>query len=46
MQLNKVFKGMLIALPVVTLMACSSTDDSQMSQAEAQAAAPGFERGP
>jgi len=25
MQLNKVFKGLLIALPVVTMMACSTT---------------------
>ncbi|AWL12318.1 Peptidoglycan-associated lipoprotein [Saliniradius amylolyticus] len=32
MQLNKVFKGMVIALPVVTLMACSSS-----SQVEDQA---------
>lgn len=35
MQLNKVFKGMLIALPVVTLMACSSSSDDQISAAEA-----------
>ncbi|GAB3039195.1 peptidoglycan-associated lipoprotein Pal [Bowmanella dokdonensis] len=34
MQLNKVFKGMIIALPVITLMACSSS-----SQVEDQAAA-------
>lgn len=27
MQLNKVFKGLLIALPVVTMMACSTTPD-------------------
>ena len=28
MQLNKIFKGLVIALPVVTMMACSSTDDA------------------
>jgi peptidoglycan-associated lipoprotein len=28
MQLNKIFKGLVIALPVVTMMACSSTDDT------------------
>ena len=28
MQLNKIFKGLVIALPVVTMMACTSTDDS------------------
>ena len=39
MQLNKVFKGMLIALPVVTLMACSSTDSNQISEEQAAAAA-------
>ncbi|ALS97943.1 peptidoglycan-associated lipoprotein Pal [Lacimicrobium alkaliphilum] len=33
MQLNKVFKGVIIALPVVTLMACSSS-----SQVDDQAA--------
>lgn len=35
MQLNKVFKGMLIALPVVTMMACTSTDSAQ-AEAEAK----------
>ncbi|MCC2616099.1 peptidoglycan-associated lipoprotein Pal [Aestuariibacter halophilus] len=39
MQLSKVFKGMLIALPVVTLMACSSTNDDQISAEEANRAA-------
>lgn len=39
MQLKKLFKGLLIALPVVTLMACSSTKDDQMSEAEANRAA-------
>lgn len=39
MQLNKVLKGMLIALPVVTLMACSSNDADQISEAEANRAA-------
>ena len=28
MQLNKIFKGLVIALPVITMMACSSTDDA------------------
>jgi peptidoglycan-associated lipoprotein len=28
MQLNKIFKGLVIALPVVTMMACTSTQDS------------------
>ena len=28
MQLNKIFKGLVIALPVVTMMACTSTDES------------------
>ena len=28
MQLNKIFKGLVIAFPVVTMMACTSTDDS------------------
>jgi peptidoglycan-associated lipoprotein len=28
MQLNKILKGVIIALPVVTMMACTSTDDS------------------
>lgn len=35
MQFNKVFKGMLIALPMVTLMACSTTDTDQISAEEA-----------
>lgn len=35
MQFNKVFKGILVALPVVTLMACSTTDSNQISQEEA-----------
>ena len=35
MQLNKVFKGMLIALPVVTLMACSTTEEPGLSEQEA-----------
>ncbi|MCV2885543.1 peptidoglycan-associated lipoprotein Pal [Aestuariibacter sp. AA17] len=39
MQLNKVFKGMLIALPVVTMMACSSNNADEMSEAEANRAA-------
>lgn len=41
MQFNKVFKGMLIALPVVTLMACSSTEkaDAERAAAEAEAKA-------
>ena len=34
MQLNKIFKGLVIALPVVTLMACTSTDDSAAQAAE------------
>lgn len=38
MQLNKIFKGVLIALPVVTLMACSSnTSDSQSAATETNA---------
>lgn len=32
MQFNKVFKGMLIALPLVTLMACTSTADKQAAE--------------
>jgi peptidoglycan-associated lipoprotein len=28
MQLHKIFKGLVIALPVVTMMACTSTGDS------------------
>lgn len=40
MQLNKLFKGLLIALPVVTMMACSSTDqENKISEAQAQEAA-------
>lgn len=39
MQLNKLFKGLLIAIPVVTMMACSSTDDAKISEAEANKAA-------
>lgn len=39
MQFKKVFRGMLIALPVVTMMACSSSDDAQISEAEANRAA-------
>ncbi|GAL36987.1 OmpA/MotB precursor [Vibrio maritimus] len=31
MQLNKVFKGLLIALPVLAMTACSSTDDAASS---------------
>lgn len=34
MQLNKVFKGVLIALPMVTLVACSSSTSSQQAEAE------------
>jgi peptidoglycan-associated lipoprotein len=34
MQLNKIFKGLVIALPVVTMMACTSTDDSSVDAAE------------
>ncbi|GAB7220433.1 peptidoglycan-associated lipoprotein Pal [Vibrio comitans] len=43
MQLNKVFKGLLIALPVLAVTACSSTDeatdasDAQTTNQEAQA---------
>jgi peptidoglycan-associated lipoprotein len=33
MQLNKIFKGLVIALPVVTMMACTSTDDSSAKAA-------------
>ncbi len=39
MQLNKLFKGLFIALPVVTMMACTSTDEAQISEAEANKAA-------
>lgn len=38
MQFKKVFKGMLIALPVVTLMACSSTADKEAAEAAAEKA--------
>ncbi|WP_299073829.1 peptidoglycan-associated lipoprotein Pal [uncultured Paraglaciecola sp.] len=34
MQLNKILKGLVIALPVVTMMACTSTDDSAAQAAE------------
>jgi peptidoglycan-associated lipoprotein len=34
MQLTKIFKGLLIALPVVTMVACTSTDDSAATAAE------------
>ncbi|WP_133470646.1 peptidoglycan-associated lipoprotein Pal [Paraglaciecola marina] len=34
MQLNKIFKGLIIALPVVTLMACSSTSEDEALAAE------------
>lgn len=38
MQLNKVFKGVIIALPVITLMACSSSSqvDDQASTNQTQ----------
>ncbi len=39
MQLNKLFKGFIIALPVVTMMACSSNNQDAMSEAEANKAA-------
>lgn len=39
MQLNKLFKGLFIAIPVVTMMACSSTDEAKISEAEANKAA-------
>jgi len=38
MQLNKVFKGVLIALPMVTLVACSSSTSNQQAEAEQNAA--------
>lgn len=38
MQLNKVLKGVLIALPMVTLVACSSSTSSQQAEAERNAA--------
>lgn len=34
MQLNKIFKGLFVALPVVTLMACSSSPDSSTAEKE------------
>lgn len=37
MQLNKIFKGLVIALPVVTMMACSSTEDSAENEAAEEA---------
>ncbi|GAB5382166.1 MAG: peptidoglycan-associated lipoprotein Pal [Aliiglaciecola sp.] len=36
MQLKKLFRGLLIAVPVVTMMACSSTSDDELSAQEAQ----------
>lgn len=41
MQLNKVFKGVIIALPVITLMACSSSSqvDDQASTNQTQTSA-------
>lgn len=39
MQFKKVFKGMLIAIPVVTMMACSTTNESQVDEDAAAAAA-------
>lgn len=39
MQLNKVLKGLMIALPMATLMACSSNDDEQAQQAAQNATA-------
>jgi peptidoglycan-associated lipoprotein len=37
MQLNKIFKGLMIALPVVTMMACTSTEDSAAKAAAEEA---------
>jgi len=37
MQLNKIFKGLVIAFPLVTLMACTSTDDSAVNAAAEEA---------
>ena len=37
MQLNKIFKGLVIALPVLTMMACSTTDDSAAKAAVEEA---------
>lgn len=39
MQLNKVLKGVLIALPMVTLVACSSSPSDSQAEAERNAAA-------
>lgn len=39
MQFKKVFKGMLVAIPVVTMMACSTTDQSAVDEQAAAAAA-------
>lgn len=39
MQLNKVLKGVLIALPMVTLVACSSSPSDSQADAERNAAA-------
>lgn len=39
MQFKKVFKGMLIAIPVVTMMACSTTEESQVDETAANEAA-------
>ena len=36
MQLNKVFKGLLIALPILALTACSSTNDAADNSATQQ----------
>jgi peptidoglycan-associated lipoprotein len=36
MQLNKIFKGLFIALPVVTMMACSSTGTDEAAAAAAE----------
>ncbi|PMH46190.1 peptidoglycan-associated lipoprotein [Vibrio sp. 10N.286.49.B3] len=49
MQLNKVLKGLLIALPVLAVTACSSTDEAASSTTTGsetnQAIAPGAETG-
>lgn len=37
MQLNKILKGLVIALPVVTMMACTSTDESAANAASEEA---------
>ncbi|WJG08105.1 peptidoglycan-associated lipoprotein Pal [Aliiglaciecola sp. LCG003] len=39
MQLKKLCRGLLIALPVLTMMACTSTDNKTLSEEEARAAA-------